>query len=197
MFKYAETFRQVATGLQSLAVVVALIIGGVWTFFVFRAQLSISRARASLDKLNRELERSSAIGIQISAQQLCIPEDKDRYVLATVTITNRGNRNTRLVWDRQPLSAAKVRLHEHSDALLKEVSRTAIYFLSESGKRLVERSAGFRVGDERRYEAVLPVESPGLYLVTFLAKVDNEHLTDPERAIGRIDWKAMCHVVVA
>jgi hypothetical protein len=45
MFQDAETFQHVAAGRQSLAVVAALVIGGVWTFFVFRAQLSISRAR--------------------------------------------------------------------------------------------------------------------------------------------------------
>ena len=197
MFQDAEMFRHVAAGLQSLAVVIGLVIGGVWTFIVFRAQLSISRARATLDKLNRELERNSAIGLEISAQQLNIPEDDNRYVLATLTITNRGNQNTRLVWDHKPLSVAIVRFQQRSDdVLLAEVSRTAIYFLTESGKRLEERSAGIRVGDKKRYEAVLPVYSPGLFLVTFLAAVDEEHLTDAERAIGRIDWKSMCYVVV-
>jgi hypothetical protein len=60
----------------------------------------------------------------------------------------------------------------------------------------VEQSAGFRVGDKKRYEAVLPVDSAGLFLLTFLATADKEHLTDAERAIGRIDWKSMCDIVV-
>ena len=178
MLQAIEAFRSIASSIQSIAIVVAVIIGGIWTAYVFK------------------LQRRSALGIDISGTQLAIPGNDRPHILVSLTITNRGNRDTRLVWSETPVSVAKVVVQVHGSPLLKLVSKTPISFLSESGEQLIERSTGIRPGNSRHYEVITSVDTPGVYQLTFMAEADREHTTESKKAIGRIDWKGTSHIVI-
>jgi len=173
-----EIFRSIAAGIQSLAIAVAVIIGGIWTAYLFR------------------LQRRSALGIDISGAQLAIPGDDRPHILVSLTITNRGNRDTRLVWNDKPVTVSKMKVPDHGSPSLEFVSKAPIVLLSESGDQLIERSTGIRPGDSKKYEAISSVDTPGLYQLTFMAEAVREHTTESKRAIGRIDWKATSHIVI-
>jgi hypothetical protein len=175
---YIEIFTSISSGIQSLALTIAVIIGGIWTAYMFK------------------LQRRSALGIDISGTQLAIPGDDRPHILISLTITNRGNRETRLVWNDKPVSMAKVMAPIHESPLIELVSRTPISFLSESGEQLVEMSTGIRPGDSKHYEVITSVDTPGLYQLIFMAEADREHTTESKKAIGRISWKAMSHIVI-
>jgi hypothetical protein len=173
-----EIFKNIASGIQSLAIAVGVIIGGIWTFYMFR------------------LQRRSAIGIDISGTQLAIPGGEPPCILVSLTITNHGNRPTRLVWNEKPVCVAKVSTPADGSSVIKFILRTPISFLSESGQQLIERSTGIRPGDSKHYEVITSVDTPGLYQLTFMAEVDKEHITESEKAIGRLSWKATSHIVI-
>ena len=178
MFQDIETFRAFAASLQSCAVVLAVFIGGIWTAYVFW------------------IKRRSAVGIDICAKQLPIPNEKLRHILISLTMTNKGTRDTRLVWKKEPIILAKLTVSVQKHPSLEFVSSTPISFMSDSKEAYDEVSTGIRPGDSKKYEVVVIVDTPGMYQVLFIAEPQREHISIRNRAKGPIKWKAMCYVVI-
>lgn len=178
VFQDIETFRAIAAGVQSFAIATAVVIGGLWTVYVFWLQCR------------------PAVGIDIRARQLTIPAESRPHVLVSVTITNKGARASRIVWGREPITLARVAVPVQGSTLLEFVTRASIAFISDAGDQKVERSTGIRPGDSKQYEVVVSVDTPGLYQATFMAEAAREHISARRRAIGPIEWKAMSYVVI-
>ncbi len=178
MFQDIETFKTIADGVQSYAIVIAVLIGGMWTAYVFW------------------LQRRPAVGIAICVKQFPIPTEKRPHILVSLTITNHGTRDTRLVWGMEPIILAKVTVPVQGSPSLEFVSRASIPFMSDVGDQRVERSTGIRPGDSKHYEVVVSVDTPGLYQATFMAQAAPTHISIQRRAVGPIEWKAMSYVVV-
>ena len=83
----AERFKNVAAGVQSIAVTPAVIIGGVWTLYTFSALGTKARAEA-------ELFQQAVLAIKVEARQESLTVEQGRYIAAIVSIENKGNRNT-------------------------------------------------------------------------------------------------------
>lgn len=178
MFHDIETFVAIAKGVQSCAIAIAVVIGGMWTAWVFW------------------LQRRTAVGIEIHVTQLEMSTEERPIILISVTITNLGTRATRLVWEREPVSIAKMTVPVKGSPSLQFVSKASICFMSVTGDVKIERSTGLRAGDRKTYEVVMSVDSPGLYQATFMARAEREHIAFRQKAIGTIEWKALGYVVV-
>jgi hypothetical protein len=178
MFQDVETFAAIAAGVQSYAIALAVVIGGIWTAWVFWIQ------------------RRTAVGVDLQVTQFEVSEEMRPHILITVSITNQGARSTRLVWEQEPLFLSKMTVPLNGSPSFQFVSKTAIAFGLDSGKRGVERSTGLRPGDKKKYEVMMSVDSPGLYQAMFLARAEPEHIIKRKKAIGDIEWKALGHVFV-
>jgi hypothetical protein len=89
-----EAFHHIAVGIQSITLALAVIVGGLWTWYTFRNLASVQRAKAELTKLRLETLEQAIVSITVKARQM-EPYTGQRFVIAgEATVTNGGNRNT-------------------------------------------------------------------------------------------------------
>lgn len=128
-----ERFEKLASGIQSLAVAVAVIVGGLWTGWTFYALKSSEKALSELEKTKLELEVQSlrrpvlelSIGAEVLPHVRNIEEAfrykigllgqklkrgaPKRHVHVTVTIKNNGNRDAVLDTSKDTLFVRRLR----------------------------------------------------------------------------------------
>src|SRR5262245_14315222 len=85
----ADVFQKIASGVQSVVVAIAVVIGGLWTYYTFNAQLQVQNAEATLEKLNRDLVQEPSPDIQIELDK---PSRRQgiTYLLGRLRIKNTG-----------------------------------------------------------------------------------------------------------
>src|SRR5262245_32345243 len=91
----AQVFQLIAAGIQSILVTLALLIGGIWTLYTFRALYLKQKAQAELAKTEAEIFRQAVVKIIVDARQEMFGGET-RCIAADVTVENLGNRNTKL-----------------------------------------------------------------------------------------------------
>jgi hypothetical protein len=104
MFDYAEAFRSLAAGVQSCAIAGAVVIGGIWTVWLFR------------------LQRRSALGVEVAVRQLEPQSAKTLHILITIKLQNHGSRPTRLTWESEPITLARLSFAGRHDPSLELIS---------------------------------------------------------------------------
>jgi hypothetical protein len=214
-----QYFDQLMSGLESLAVIVGICIGGFWAFRKFHELLEKDSARANLDKIRAETEQldldrrkklkdferfeqmagvQSVVEISIHASQLTIANDPSYYISAAVKIENKGTRNTRLKYpeDRKPLSVWNPEWNDKGDLQFVAVSRHGIPV--STSPNVPSPSSIIRAGGLETIPFVFRVSSPGLYLLIFSVPVPKEEISIAKK-LGFVfgsNWTAKQYVVV-
>ena len=172
-------FHNYASGFQSLAVAFGVLIGGVWTFFVFNATLHVQNAKAQLEKINRELQEQAKLEVTVDVEHI----EKNEglwYVVGEVQIANRGNRGTYLQVTDRTLTLSRAKLSPLQGTVLLEETRPILMYIAppvEEGKMGMALGRHFSLpGRTVRYPFAVPVANVGLYLIQFQATVAEEDL---------------------
>ena len=157
-----ERFKDLASGVQSIAVTLAVIIGGIWTLYTFSALGTKAKAEA-------ELFQQAVLAIKVEARQEVLAGDQGLYIAAIATVENKGNRNT-LVDFRK----------------LKPFRVSPVVFDSD-GRGTPDREATIEMNTDVPYITVrrgavhsfsmfARVPAPGLYVVVFDAPLSEEEI---------------------
>jgi hypothetical protein len=101
-----ERFRNIAAGVQSAVLALAVLIGGGWTLYTFWALHETSRRTAELPALERSLTERGIPDITVLSEQMPGDGYHSRYLVVTVAVTNRGNRTEKFNWATGGLTAA-------------------------------------------------------------------------------------------
>src|SRR5581483_968093 len=94
---YWSAIQSFWSSVQSFIVVLAVIVGGVWTYKTFNDLGSVNSSQAALENLtlrNAEIRnKQSALNLDIDAIQLLPPTgDKNLYISIVVTVKNTGTK---------------------------------------------------------------------------------------------------------
>jgi hypothetical protein len=166
---WIEKFKDITAGLQSVAIIVVAIVGGIWTFYVFHIFAQKEKAQSELEDLKRKLQLI-VIEVQLEAKQHRIANDKNRYIQVRADLANKGNlRTTLLLSDSLTLMRAKIgkEIELDPDSLRK-------FSVVSSRKENNFRAYGLvmRAGETQRIPFLLKVDDPGIYYLDFLVPVD-------------------------
>jgi|GEM_PF-6130925 hypothetical protein len=189
-----EEFEFVTSGIESIAVTIALLAGGAWALYKFcelqakrhaEAQIRESELRqreTEIEIRQREQEANigSVIEISIRASQQSLPNDSARYISAIVEIENKGKKNTRLEYgkSRTPFSVYAVEIKEDGSLDFRD---GAAYSVPVGGSPTASSpSVIVRAGGREKIPFFVRVGSPGLYLLAFAA-----HLSKEEQAVAK------------
>jgi hypothetical protein len=211
-------FSNLLTGLAVLA-------GGAWAVFNFKALNKLAHSRAELanlelDRVNKqreieakvyehrerelviqELEQKARIGsvmnVTLQATQLAVPNDPTLYVSVVVQIESKGSINTRLAYeDRKPLSVYRITKDETGALQFGSPKRYGTPVTTSP--RELSPSVNVRAGGCESLQFFFPVESPGLYLLAFAVALDEENQAIAEE-LGfefKGNWTAKQYLVV-
>jgi hypothetical protein len=161
-----ESFKNLAAGVQSWVLTIAVLVGGGWTLWTFRTLQVEERAK-------KELFAQAQINVDVTAKEELVPSGSS-VITATVKVTNTGGRNVLLDYGSKPLSIRRISFTQQGQSLFDEpVSQDVLW-----GSRVL------RAGETDQYPLVLMVRSPGMYLVEFKVPLPRRELQEHLAAGG-------------
>lgn len=188
-----ERFNNFCSGIQSIVVSLAVILGGLWTYFTFRTFRQTAKAEAEISVMERQLREQAAFDLDIDVAQESLPGDSAHYASISVRMKNVGNRNARIDFKKSVLSVDRV----HFDNKGKMISSGAkISFKMQSD----DEGVVVRANTSETIPFFVKLPGPGLYLLNFYSQVSPEEMQIaaqagvPERA--RISWNRSRFFVV-
>lgn len=200
IFKNHEKFKNVAGGFQSYAVIVGILIGGVWARYTFVALKTREKADAELHQFElrkRELERvnreQGVIDIEIKAEQVSALSGPGHSIKIDIKVKNSGNRNVKIEFPITALAVAKVRSDDEGQLHRERIMHPTIPYLNAGNERGSDRSDDriqqtppelLRAGQTMSYLSWCRVDSAGLYLIEFKAGLTGEELKLTRMGLG-------------
>jgi hypothetical protein len=146
-----ERFKNIAAGIQSYILCIAVVVGGIWALFRYK----------EIDKevFEQQTFQQAQVDINVTPKQ----EDLDTgemYIAATVEIANNGKRNVLLRFE-EPFCVQQVEVKEA---------------FSECKPYPYLRV--LRAGEKELAPFVVKVPRPGIYLVTFEVPLPDKELAE-------------------
>lgn len=150
-------------GIQSLAVSVAVVAGGIWSLFTFRTLSAKRKALAELADLEAKVKRQGVVNLSISVSQLLLTPARDLALSIDVIATNVGSRNVLVRFDDDSIVATEC--VPSGDSVLP-ISATYVRYDFESGpEKATTGDLVIRVGKTWHLPFIARVPRPGLYNV--------------------------------
>jgi len=103
-----DRFQKISSGVQSIVVTVAVLVGGAWTLFAFHAQLQVENAKAQLMKLQREIAGEANVELSLSAHPLPAQTRNTLYIAGNLAFINRGSHVTAIAIKEDSLQVRRV-----------------------------------------------------------------------------------------
>lgn len=181
-----ERFRNLAAGVQSSVLAVAVIIGGVWTFYTFDSLRAKSRAEAELVGLEQRIREQGVVSASLQATAFKIHGDSSRYISATATVRNNGNRNMTLYFDQWVFAFSKVDAFSSERPTFVPIGRSpAFYFNMEKNELESIPYVVLLSGEEYELHSVIKAPSRGLYFVEFEAELGKKEGSVSEAVVQK------------
>ena len=178
-----ERFKNLASGIQSLIVSTAVLVGGGWTLYTFRALHLEKRAQ-------QELFAQAQVNVKVLARQESFA-DCSTCVAADVEITNTGRKNVFLDYaESPPFSVTQVLFDSDGTSRLGKEIRQPSYLWA---------SRVLRSGETVAYPFSVKVADGGMYLVQFrvpLPKGEMPYHEEVGGPVGKIYWDGATIVTV-
>lgn len=172
-----KDFHDLASGLQSLAVASAALIGGIWAVVRFKKLLSGRRAEAELALTERTLKQRAIPTIDMSASDAGDREAGRQFIVVDVHIHNRGTRTEVLDPSEMVLHGSKVTSDTDGTTSLRPVGSCKAV---NSDPAVVITSHAIEPDSVFRVPFLLPIPSPGVYHLCFRARVSPREWPDLE-----------------
>lgn len=199
---------ELADLIQKLSVSIAVVIGGIWTLFTFKALNLKKKAEAELRELEHKLSFEAKLNIDIVSDYVKL---NSHFILKImVKIQNVGTRDTIIYYvnDRKPLSIVKITDEQNSFQLLlnnkgdikpKEVMVGVPY-----DRKLKTYSKGsiIRPGETVKLPFIAKLQESGVYFLVFSAipKVEvfekARNLELPEETLSTLVWTSRDYVLI-
>jgi hypothetical protein len=179
---------------ESLIKSLAIVGAGVWSLYLYRVlrqrtrsqlelqkiqierektDFEIRKIQAELERIALESKKQAVLQITIIASQLSLPNDSSKYISAIVEIENKGTRNTRLSFESTPpflvtpIQVTKTGEIVYENSIAYPVRRS-------SNPKLTTPGVVIRAGGREQHIFFLRVDSPGAYLLAFVASLAPE-----------------------
>lgn len=195
-----QDIEHIASAIQSIAVTLAVILGGLWTWFTFHRLRLTKKAEVELADLQQKLSLTALLNINVTATFHEVQGGSGYLILAQAKVDNVGTRRTSLLFpkNQKPFFAVRVQVEENGGLKIGHPIQSGIPY-GDGSNNFSKRSI---VGPGARVELpfVFFVTQPGLYLVSFSAIPSVDVYTDlteggvqdPEKA----QWTGRCYVLV-
>ena len=167
----------VEIGFKCLAIVTA----GVWAvllLFMLRqreqAQANLRKTDAEIRRLDLESRKQAVVRVDINPTVHRDPDGSGYIILATVDLTNRGSRNTQVKWRNEPPAFYVRPARFGTDGRPEYEDAAEFRVLATLNPDHEPPSHVIRAGGMESIPFAFRVSSPGLYLLSFRAAVDEQ-----------------------
>ena len=155
-----EEFKFFTAGLQSIVLVIAVIVGGVWALYRFFSLKSIETAKAELIKIKQELTSQAILEIELVATSLEISNGVANYINVLVKVKNCGNKEEVINWDESTLKAVKLTHNGNEEPIMEEEILGYSQLIG-----LVQNSSVVSPNQINIHSFIIPINKSGVYLI--------------------------------
>jgi hypothetical protein len=160
-----ERFKNIASGIQSLILAFAVVVGGGWTLYRFRSLDEVGKARAEVEQLQRGLRERGILKIEMASEPLSKTATGELLLSVNVTVENTGNRTEVLRWDRSGLRATQVLIEDGRSRFgARVIGRYAVAGADTPTSSILP-------GQSRVFPILLMLPPNGVYQLVFEAAV--------------------------
>ena len=173
MFEDSEKSKNVASALQSYAIIASLVIGGIWAAFEFSKlhRAEISKADMQIKRIQADIK--SVINIELIPSVIVINSEKHLKVVAR--LKNSGNKDGYLRFAERPIIyATRIEAIENGAPKYGSTQKSFIFMPTAGGGLGALPDAVIRSGEITEYPFILQVREPGVYMIRFIVKVEEE-----------------------
>lgn len=184
-----EEFAHWASGVQSLLIAMAVVIGAGWTVYLFvalrqddNAATAYLRSQADLqslqfDQRQREQEWQRAFGlVTLSTAPIGGDSVSPCYVQVNATVNNGGNQEIRLWWGADsmpPLSVAQVSVDSADHFDFRTIARVPVLSFTPDGDTVLPmEQSRLLPGQSNTWPFLVRIPRDGIYLVQFSVPVN-------------------------
>ena len=172
-----ENLKNIAEAIQALAVTAAILTGGVWSLFTFRALQSRRRAQLELDENESRIRGMAVVNLSLEVEPLKSPAPNNHLLRISATIHNCGSRNTVISFDGYPLLVEELVLNGPFPCVVWNYRCDHLTFhhpIDEQTGHLVPGTtdvATLRSGMSLTFEFLLGVSRLGVYRAVFTTRI--------------------------
>jgi len=188
--------KEITGVMKDIATTLAILGGGYWAVFKFRAE----RVKEKQNKLEEKQNRQAVIDVSVETKQESPAENEDGscWASAVAVIVNKGTRNAVLDFQTvSPFLISRVWFGENGVGVERPLLKESIRFADSAWLRMV-----LRIGATQRFPIFFRVPSYGLYNISFLVTVSEEDFQQFQQAGGRrnngeeILWVGSAHLAI-
>ena len=192
------------SGIHYIVISLAIIIGGAWALYTFKALQMASNAELQLQKANEELKQikeeikgtdSSSIAINVT------PLKTQLGIIINVTIKNNGKRPLSFDTSKGALTVYKV--SANGDKVEQSQSFTPNLYTvlrdKESSPESKSKSlpkTHVLIGAEKNLSYIVGLKKPGVYYITFRSTPDNNFDGNELKNKKPVEWFASSYIEV-
>jgi hypothetical protein len=172
--EYAS-LKDIAAAVQSFAVALAALFGGIWALYTFRARRDRDKAQSELLDLQRKLRFQAKIDSSLTITPLYKKEEI--YLLIEVTLKNHGNRDIRINFSDNTLVVANLTVSQDSAFEVASLHYSPVIGYLDLHKKKLE-DCGYLILEAEATQLIpflICLQKAGLYFVSFQADI-----TEPE-----------------
>ena len=109
MIESHEKFKNIADGIKSIVLSLAVVVGGFWAVYEFSSLHRVEKAKEELENLKKRNYQQASLKIDLEANSMDEPDGIS--LIGSVSITNIGTRNAHLEFPEStpPITVSKVR----------------------------------------------------------------------------------------
>jgi uncharacterized protein YfcZ (UPF0381/DUF406 family) len=171
LFLDHDKFNNVVSGIHLFILSVAIILGGIWTYYTFDILNQAGKAREELSEIQTRISNTESSSIKIETKLVNI--ENGTALIIEVKIKNNGKEKLLFDLRNYPLKVHKM-LIENDSATSTKVFKPNYYssFVidngTESDKRIPEQL--ILTGSEKILSYIVQLKEKGIYYVTFTAR---------------------------
>jgi hypothetical protein len=167
MSQRSQTVENYSSAVNSIALALGLLVGGIWTYSVFRVKLEGARAQLDYEKSSRELKGRPSLAFTLHEDQLSRMGPR-RTIVVTLKIENKGTRDTSITFpDGGSVFISRIALPETPTKRFRDVQWSTEYCPSPPGSVFRVTGVTLRAGSTSELTAPFVVSQPGNYASGF------------------------------
>jgi hypothetical protein len=167
--------KDIAAAVQSFAIALAALFGGIWGLYTFRAKRDRDKADAELLELHRKLKVQARIVPSMTITTM--RDGQALHLSVVVNLQNIGSRDIRINFSDRTLAIAKLGFDEHSKFKVESLQHSSVIGFDDITQSTLW-SIPYLILDAGSNQSIsfsIRLQSGGLYYVSFLGD-----LTGPE-----------------
>jgi hypothetical protein len=181
-----EDFSNIASGIQNIAIIISLAVGGFWTYKTFGVLGTAAKARVDYEQALAAL--NGKVALEVGVKTLSETVDSRMYVFGKVVLMNKGSKDLKLDFVQNSALEVK-RVSTSGDATAAWIEYVPLP--EEAEGVLVRAASSFEIP----FSVVVP--GPGLYKVKFRSAAAADQSTVGRRNVSsRHAWTGSEFVVV-